>query len=202
MNIGLRICWILLFTAASAHAAPGVQNPLGTREDSLVSMLMAERAGIDSVAAYQALDWPDKAAFLTSFWQAHNPIVLQYYYGYHMGRRDLTVSDAFFERGDLIPRRYKTGAAAPDSVMLTDAISVLGRILQDNPEDLVAQNALGYCLLEAGQGIAAEKLFLKILQTDKQFVAARHGRALSCLIQYKRARRALDFFGAALPGQT
>ncbi len=166
----------------------------GAGEDSLAAVLIAERAGADSADVYRALPRAEKARFLMDFWQRHNPIVLQFYYGYHLGRRDLTVSDAFFERGQLIPRRYKTRAVAPDVALLDDAVALFERMRQGDANDRVALSALGYCLLEQHKGTEAERVFVQVLEKDRRFLIARHGRALACLIQKKQVRRALDFF--------
>ena len=101
--------------------------------DSFAAVLIAERAGPDSAAIYRALPREEKAQFLIAFWQRHNSVVLEFYYGYHIGRRYLTVSDAFFERGRLIPQRYKTRAAPPDSALLDGAIALFERMLQTMP---------------------------------------------------------------------
>jgi tetratricopeptide (TPR) repeat protein len=157
-------------------------------------VLNCERVGIDSANVFRESDRTEKARFLARFWQAHNPVLLQFYYNYHLGRRYTTVSDAFFERGRLIPRRYKTDAVAPDEAKVAETLVLCKRMLEDDPDDLVIRSALGYCLLEQGKGIEAEQVFLQVLQKDRRFLIARHGRALACLIQNKRVRRAMDFF--------
>lgn len=162
--------------------------------DSLAAVLIAERAGADSASAYRALDREAKARFLMDFWQRHNPVVLQFYFAYHFGRRYLTVSDAFFERGRLIPRHYKTRAVPPDAALLDDAVALFERMRRDDPDDRVALCALGYALLEQHKGPEAERIFVQVLKKDRRFLIARHGRALACLIQKKQVRRALDFF--------
>ncbi len=164
------------------------------RADSLAAVLIAERAGADSASAYRALDREAKARFLMDFWQRHNPVVLQFYYGYHLGRRYLTVSDAFFERGRLIPRHYKTRAAPPVAARLDDALALFERMRHSDPDDRVALCALGYALLEQHKGSEAERIFVQVLKRDRRFLIARHGRALACLIQKKQVRRALDLF--------
>ena len=40
----------------------------------------------------------------------------------------------------------------------------------------------------------AERIFVRVLEKDRRFLIARHGRALACLIQKKQVRRALDLF--------
>ena len=164
------------------------------RGDSLAAVLIAERAGADSASAYRTLDREAKARFLMDFWQRHNPVVLRFYYGYHLGRRYLTVSDAFFERGRLIPRHYKTRAVPPVAARLDDAVALFERMRRSDPDDRVALCALGYALLEQHKGSEAERIFVQVLKRDRRFLIARHGRALACLIQKKQVRRALDLF--------
>ena len=171
-----------------------LHESFGARADSLAAVLIAERAGADSAAVYRARHREEKARFLMDFWQRHNPVVLQFYYGYHLGHRYLSVSDAFFERGRLIPRHYKTRAVPPDAALLNDAVSLFERMRRSNPNDRVALCALGYGLLEQHKGPEAERIFVQVLKKDRRFLIARHGRALACLIQKKQVRRAQDFF--------
>ena len=140
-----------------------------------LAVLIAERAGPDSAAIYRTLPREEKPQFLIDFWQQHNPVVLQFYYGYHIGRRYLTVSDAFFERGRLIPHRYKTRAEPPDPALLNDAVALFERILRDDANDRIALCALGYCLLEQYKGVEAERIFVRVLEKDRRFLIARHG---------------------------
>ena len=196
----IRATCKLLFTACvfAMICVPAwgdrLQESFGGEEDSLAAVLIAERAGPDSADVYRALNREEKARFLTDFWQRHNPVVLQFYYGYHIGRRYLTVSDAFFERGRLIPRHYKTRAVPPDTALLDDAVALFERMLQSDADNRVALCALGYCLLEQHKGLEAERIFVRVLEKDRRFLIARHGRALACLIQKKQVRRALDLF--------
>ena len=169
-------------------------DSFGARQDSLAAVLIAQQADSDSADVYRALDRAGKAQFLRAFWEAHNPVLLRFYYLYHMGHRYLTVSDAFFERGDLIPYRYKTGAVMPDPVMVQESLEICQGLVTDYRDDLVAQNAFGYCLLEQRKGNEAEHVFLDVLARDKHFLAARYGRGLACLIQKKQIGRALDYF--------
>lgn len=187
---------LLLLTGVVSARADGLMfgDGFGAREDSLAAVLISETAGGDSAAVYRGLGDQEKAAYLQSFWQARNPLFGRLYYGYHLGYRYLTVSDAFFERGDLIPLRYKFQAIALDVDLVNETVALCVRILADASDDLVAQCALGYGILEQGKGVEAERIFLKVIQKDKHFLAARHGRALACLIQHKRVRRALDYF--------
>ncbi len=184
---------LLLLTGVPAWA-DRLQESFGARADSLAAVLIAERAGPDSADVYRVLNREKKTQFLIDFWQRHNPVVLQFYYGYHIGRRYLTVSDAFFERGRLISQRYKTRATPPDPALLDDAVALFERLLRDDADDRIALCALGYCLLEQHKGVEAERIFVRVLEKDRRFLIARHGRALACLIQKKQVRRALDLF--------
>ncbi|MDA0711980.1 MAG: GWxTD domain-containing protein, partial [bacterium] len=193
----IKISFILAFFLwiGSARAEdPLLGDRFGAHEDSIAVILIRETAGVDSARAYSILGRPEKVAFLQSHWRTHNPLFGRLYYGYHLGYRHLTVSDAFFERGDVIPFRYRFGAVAPDTAAVIEAASLCKRILGASPDDLVAQCALAYTMLEQGKGVEAEQAFLKVIQKDKKLLAARHGRALACLIQNKRARTALDYF--------
>ncbi|MBT5831594.1 MAG: GWxTD domain-containing protein, partial [Candidatus Latescibacteria bacterium] len=191
---------LLLFSLAMPTQAETLvlDELFGAREDSMAAVLIGEVAGVDSANIYRALARSEKGVYLQAFWGTRNPLFGRLYYGYHLGNRYLTVSDAFFERGDLIPLRYKFGAIPPDVDMVNDTVVLSERILKDVPDDLVAQCALGYSMLEQGKGIEAEQVFLKVIQKEKHFLAARHGRALACLIQHKRVRRALDYFRETL----
>ncbi len=192
----LGFVMVLIFMGVVSLNADALMfgDRFGAREDALAAVLILEWAGEDSAQAYRELDLKEKAVYLQSFWQAHNPLFGRLYYGYHLGFRYLTVSDAFFEQGDLIPAQYKLHAVAPDGHMVNESVALCKRILAEAPDDLVAQCALGYGLLEQGKGVEAERVFLKVIQKDKHFLAARHGRALACLIQHKRVRTALNYF--------
>ena len=183
MTISQTICairepiLIALFLLICAPAwGERLQESFDARSDSLAAVLIAERAGPDSAAIYRGLPREEKAQFLLDFWERHNPVVLEFYYGYHIGRRYLTVSDAFFERGRLIPQRYKTRAAPPDPAQIDDAVALFERILQDDTNDRIALCALGYCLLEQHKGVEAERIFVRVLEKDRRFLIARHGR--------------------------
>ena len=67
-------------------------------------------------------------------------------------------------------------------------------MLRDDANNRLALCALGYCLLEQHKGLEAERIFVRVLEKDRRFLIARHGRALACLIQKKQVRRALDLF--------
>ena len=145
-------------------AAAELQVSFGEFEDEVAGLILAEVADADTAAFYKALDRKNKGLFLARFWQARNPLVLKYYYDYHFGRRYVTVSDAYFERGDLIPKKYITRAQAPDEKLVTEATRICDRMLILHPNDVVAMCALGYLRLEQDDVKEAEKLFLKAIQ--------------------------------------
>ena len=160
---------------------PALQKSYSHSEDITANQLIEEIAGADSAAIYRDLPREKKGKFLDTFWQAHNPFVLKYYYGYHLGQRRFSVSDAYFEQKKLLPKVYWTGAVPPDSAHIAEAIQICTRLLTHNPEDAVAMCALGYLSLEQNQESAAEKLFVQALERDKRLFEARNGRALSLL---------------------
>jgi tetratricopeptide (TPR) repeat protein len=131
-------------------------------------------------------------------WQVHNPLVLKYYYGYYLGQRHYTVSDAYFERGNLIPEIYLTHAEAPQDDTAAFAHQVFDKIIAANPEDKVGLCAQGYVKLEQDDVAAAENLFLKALQRDRKFVEARNGRALAFLKLPGRKNKAMDLANEAV----
>ena len=187
MSFAIRSCirgLILLAFFQSVEgkiSEPVLQKSYGHREDIVANQLIEEIAGADSAAIYRDLPRAKKGTFLHAFWQAHNPLVLKYYYGYHLGQRRFSVSDAYFEQKKLLPKTYWTGAVPSDSTHVTEAVQICTRLLTHNPEDAVAMCALGYLNLEQNRESEAEKLFIQALERDKRLVEARNGRALSLL---------------------
>ena len=169
---------------------PVLQKSYGHSEDMAANQLIEDIAGADSAAFYRDLPRAKKGTFLDAFWQSHNPLVLKYYYGYHLGQRRFSVSDAYFEQKKLLPKVYWTGEVRPDSTQVTEAIQICKRLLTHNPEDAVAMCALGYLNLEQNQESAAEELFVQALERDKRLFEARNGRALSLLRVPKQRWRA------------
>ncbi|MCY3684175.1 MAG: GWxTD domain-containing protein [Gemmatimonadetes bacterium] len=169
---------------------PALQKSYAHREDTAASQLIGEIAGADSAAFYRDLPRAKKGTFLHAFWQAHNPLVLKYYYGYHLDQRRFSVSDAYFEQKKLLPKTYWAGAVPPDSTQVVEAVQICTRLLTHNPEDAVAMCALGYLNLEQNRESEAEKLFVQALEHDKRLFEARNGRALSLLRVPKQRWRA------------
>ncbi|MXX12636.1 MAG: GWxTD domain-containing protein, partial [Gemmatimonadetes bacterium] len=175
-------------------AGAELQASFGEFEDQVAGLILGEVASADTAAFYKALDRKNKGLFLARFWQARNPLVLKYYYGYHFGRRYVTVSDAYFERGGLIPNKYITRAQAPDEKLVTDAARICDRMLILHPNDVVAMCALGYLRLEQDEVKEAEELFLKAIKKQRKFVEARNGRALAALKMPGQKSRSLRLF--------
>ena len=171
-----------------------LQASFGEREDRMTGAILQAVADADTAAFYRALDRKAKGPFLARFWRARNPLVLKYYYDYHFGRRYVTVSDAYFERGDLIPKKYTTRAQAPDETQVAEAARICDRMLILHPDDPVAMCALGYLRLERDDVKAAEALFLDAIKKNKKFVEARNGRALAALKMPGQKSRALRLF--------
>ena len=178
-------------------AGAELQASFGEFEDQVAGLILGEVASADTAAFYKALDRKAKGLFLARFWQARNPLMLKYYYGYHFGRRYVTVSDAYFERGGLIPNKYITRAQAPDEKIVAEAARICDRMLILHPNDVVAMCALGYLRLEQDEVKEAEALFLKAIKKQRKFVEARNGRALAALKMPGQKSRALRLFREA-----
>ncbi|MCY3679971.1 MAG: GWxTD domain-containing protein [Gemmatimonadetes bacterium] len=166
----------------------------GEFEDQVAGLILGEVASADTAAFYKALDRKAKGLFLARFWQGRNPLMLKYYYGYHFGRRHVTVSDAYFERGGLIPNKYITRAQTPDEKLVAEAARICDRMLILHPNDVVAMCALGYLRLEQDEVKEAEALFLRAIKKQRKFVEARNGRALAALKMPGQKSRALRLF--------
>ncbi|MCH7726959.1 MAG: hypothetical protein IH991_10825, partial [Planctomycetes bacterium] len=123
--------------------------------------MISELDGAGRAAAYSGLSRKAKADFLERFWSERNPLVLKYYYGYHLGRRRFTVSDAFFEKGKAVPEMFKLGVEGPDATLIDEGIGLMEFILMKDPRDAVAHCALGYVLLEKGDYAEADREFLE-----------------------------------------
>lgn len=175
-------------------AGAELQASFGEFEDQVAGLILGEVASADTAAFYKALDRKAKGVFLARFWQGRNPLVLKYYYDYHFGRRYVTVSDAYFERGGLIPKKYITRAQAPDEKTVAEAARICDRMLILHPNDVVAMCALGYLRLEQDEVKEAEALFLKAIKKQRKFVEARNGRALAALKMPGQKSRALRLF--------
>ena len=181
LYIGALVILSLVQNVEGKISEPALQKSYGHREDITAGQLIEEIAGTNSAVIYRNLPREKKGKFLDTFWQAHNPLVLKYYYGYHLGQRRFSVSDAYFEQKKLLPKVYWTGAVPPDSTQVVEAVQICTRLLTHNPEDAVAMCALGYLKLEQNRESESEKLFVQVLERDKRLFEARNGRALSLL---------------------
>ena len=204
MSFAIRSCiaglvfLIFIQDVEGKTSEPVLQKSYGHSEDMTASQLIEEIAGTDSATIYRNLPRAQKGKFLDTFWQTRNPLVLKYYYGYHLGQRRFSVSDAYFEQKKLLPKVYWTGTVPPDSVQVMKAIQICTRLLTHNPEDAVAMCALGYLNLEQNRESEAEKLFIQALERDKRLFEARNGRALSLLRVPKQRWRARKIFLEAM----
>ena len=172
-----------------------LQKSFGGREDKITSLLIAQISGADSAAIYEGLDQRQKAIFLDTYWAQHNPLFLKYYYGYHLGKRQYSVSDAYFERSGLIYPFFHREASYPDKNNLTKGAQLCQAILNQNPDDAVALCGLGYFKLEQDSVGVAEKLFRQAERKQKRFMEARNGRALALLkkpIQKLQAKKLFE----------
>ena len=163
--IGALVFLSLVQNVEGQISEPVLQKSYAHRENTAASQLIGEIAGADSAAIYRNLPREKKGTFLDAFWQIHNPLVLKYYYGYHLGQRWFSVSDAYFEQKKLLPKTYWTGAVPPDSTQVVEAVQICTRLLTHNPEDAVAMCALGYLNLEQNRESEAEKLFIQALES-------------------------------------
>ncbi|MCZ6634882.1 MAG: tetratricopeptide repeat protein, partial [bacterium] len=170
----------------------------GAQEDTVAEQLIASLSGPDTAAVYRGLSRTEKGPFLRAFWGRRNPLVLKYYYGYHLGEGHFSVSDAYFEQGDLIAIQFHTGATAPDTQQVSEAVRICETVLAKHPEDRVAQCALGYLRLEQSDVKTAEGLFRKALKDNKRFVEARNGWALAVLKMDMQNQRARNLFRDAV----
>ena len=100
---------------------PALLDSFGPNEDRAAARLIDHLAGADSALAYASLDRGGKAPYLKGFWRRHNPLVWKYYYGYHVGRRRYSVSDAFFETLGRVPAGYQSRFPPPDSARVEQA---------------------------------------------------------------------------------
>ncbi|MBK36668.1 MAG: hypothetical protein CME26_14215 [Gemmatimonadetes bacterium] len=164
----------------------------------LAGRLIEHVAGSASRQQYEALDAAHRASFLDRFWAEHNPLLHRFYYGYEFGRRRFTVSDAFFEQKDLIPKMYHCDWPASDSSIVTQAVELTDILLEALPNDPIVLNARGYVLLEANRAVEAEALFLRACELKSDFPEARNGWGLTYLRQNKRLMEGLYHFRDAI----
>ena len=190
----LLIC-ILLATGTTIDASiPALQDSFGDAEDQTAAYLIAQISGADSAAIYAGLSREEKARFLETFWTQHNPLVLKYYYGYHLGQRHYNVSDAFFENGDLIYPFFYQEAIPPGKKYMSEGVKISESILERSPEDAIAMCSLGYFYLEQNEIDQAKNWLQKADRKQKRFLEARNGLALAILRTPKQKTRAQKLF--------
>jgi GWxTD domain-containing protein len=171
-----------------------LESSYGEFEDKAAKSLVTLLHGEEAARSFSALSRNQKAEFLDREWRKESPLFFKYYYGYHVGQRLFSVSPAFYERGNLIPRRYFSDFAAPHPDDIEVAEKWVEALLSENPEDPVALCALGYLKLESDQIEEACELFSRAIRKRKKLVEARNGRALSYLKMHRKKALALEHF--------
>ena len=175
---------IVALTDASAQ--------VGGRFDPVADVLIAEIAGPVASAEFIALADSLKPIYLDSFWSSRYPLFHKHYVRPLLGDRRYSVSDAFFERGSLLPfRQYRSEFAVPDSGDIARSTTLLETTVELTPEDPIALCALGYLYLESDRLKEAERFFVRALREDRRMAEARNGRGLAVLKQGKRTRLAI-----------
>tara|TARA_Y100000588_G_scaffold375711_1_gene452430 strand:- start:5210 stop:7927 length:2718 start_codon:yes stop_codon:yes gene_type:complete len=171
-----------------------LQSSYGATEDSTSVVLIQRTVGQAAADLFKTLDDEEKAHYLDRLWSRKSTLFHKYYYGYHLGRRRFSISESYFERGNLFQRRYVTGFPSihPDNV--EEAIDLVQTALNIDPDDPVALCALGYLNLEIDRIHEAQKLFLRAVTTDRSFVEARNGRALAIFKMRRQKTKALKLF--------
>lgn len=193
----------LLHTDADSAASPGASAPVSppaladsysVDEDRAITALVAHAWGAQVASTYRAMTREEKARFLDTAFSRRSRLFVKYYLGYHLGRRHYTVSPAYFERANTIPRRYRSNFPAlhPDDVR--EAADLVRVILEHHPHDAVAHCALGYLHLELDEVEAAIPLFRKAIRRNRRFVEARNGRALAHVRMHHQKSRAIKLF--------
>lgn len=190
----LLCAWLAL---AGPIAAQDVALDADPRTRTLARLVRAA-GGPAAANRFLSLSPDARSTYLDTFWASANPLIRRYYVGHHLGERHYTVSDAFFERGELIPKEFHTGYEAPDSVVVADALSLSDTLVAASSTDPVALCTRGYVLLEAGRAAEAETYFIEAIRVDDRYPEAHNGRGLAYLPQRKRLTDALTHFRNAI----
>ena len=82
-TIWVTICFCL--TSTLWAQSDTLSEHFGAQEDAVAEELIASLADPDTAAVYRDLSRTEKGLFLRAFWKDRNPLVLKYYYGYHLG---------------------------------------------------------------------------------------------------------------------
>jgi GWxTD domain-containing protein len=162
--------------------------------DSVTARVIQELTGEAMATAYRQMERPEKAVFLDDYWQKQSRLVSKYLIGYHFGRRRFSVSDAFFERGGMIQRRYVTGFPEMHEGAIQSALDIVAQYLRALPKDPVVHCAVGYLFLEQDNVDEARDHFIKAIKTDKKLIEARNGRALAVFRMHRQKARAMKLF--------
>lgn len=182
---------------ADTSGAVTLQPSFENAEDSATAALFA-KIDREAAATYASLTRQEKGPFLESYWRAGNPFVLKFFFGYHLGQRRYSVSEAFYERGSMIIKRYRTGFPPLNRQTLEEAASLVSRLIDRLPNDPVALGALGYIYLELSRCEEAEILFAQAIKEDRHFVEGWLGRALSLMGQRHKKRKAFGLLHETL----
>lgn len=174
-----------------------LQASYGDVEDQVTTELIAEKADDAAATFFSRMNRRQKAIFLRDFWREENPVVLKYYYAYHLGDRRFNVSNHFYNREKRFPEFFATEEDSIDTSVIIDALEAFSTILRAHPNDKVILNALGYAMLERCDFKAAEDLFIKALQKDGRMAVARNGRGLAMVMRSNMADVALGIFREA-----
>ena len=174
-----------------------LQASYGDVEDQVTTELIAEKADDAAATFFSQMNRRQKAVFLRDFWREENPVVLKYYYAYHLGDRRFNVSNHFYNREKRFPEFFATEEDSIDTSVIVDALETFSTILRAHPNDKVILNALGYAMLERRDFKAAEDLFIKALQKDGRMAVARNGRGLAMVMRPNMADVALGIFREA-----
>ena len=177
-----------------ADPPPVLQDSYGAKEDSIAIALIRETVGGAAADLFATLDDTEKADYLDRLWSRRSRLFHKYYYGYHLGRRRFSVSESYFERGNLFQRRYITGFPSYHPDNIKEAIFYIRQALSHDPDDPIALCALGYLNLERDRIDEAQKLFLKAVTKSRRFVEARNGRALAIFKMHRQKAKALALF--------
>ena len=177
--------WTSAIVAGASHAEEG-------DFDRVNDVLVARAGDPTDVATYSALPDSLRMAYLDSFWSTHQPLLHKYYIRPQMGDRRYSVSDAFFERGSLLPfSQYRSDFIQPDSSDVVASTALMETAVELTSKEPVALCALGYLYLEADRLKEAERIFIQALRQERRLAEARNGRGLALLKQGKRTRQAI-----------
>lgn len=201
MSLLHSLSGLFVATACSVSAVHGdTQDPPRFDQDrhEATVALLSSVAGTDSANGYATLPPGERLPYLRTFWQARNPLVWTFYYGHFAGERRYSVTESFFEFGDLIPAKYHCNAEPVPEAWVSEAVSLLGHFAEEYRADPIAQSASGYALVHARRFESAQRMFIRALELYDRFPEARNGVGLAFLGQHQRKNEALNAFREAV----